>query len=209
MATVEVLDWDNKSKGKVELSPEVFESEVRLDILHGLVKWQLAKKRSGTHSALTKGEVRGGGKKPFKQKGTGNARQGSIRSPLMPGGGVSFPPKPRSYDYSVPKKVKQLGMRSALSHLFKTGKVKIMDNMKIETGKTKDLQIKLKKLGVAKSVMVSDAQNELLQRASKNLVGVTHVSTAGLNVYDLLKYDHVMIAKDSVADIQKRCGVEK
>lgn len=209
MATIDVLDWDNKSKGKVELSSEVFEAEVRLDVLHGLVRWQLTKKRQGTHKAKTKGEVRGGGKKPFKQKGTGNARQGSIRSPLMPGGGVSFPPLPKDYDYSVPKKVKQLGLRSALSHLFKNGKVKVMESLALETGKTKDLDQRLRKLGVVKSVLVSDQKNELLQRASKNLTGVTHLSTAGLNVYDLLKYDHVMIAKESVADIQKRCGVEK
>ncbi len=117
MAKVDVLDWDKKKVGSAELPADVFEQPVKKAVLHSLVKWQLASRRRGTHKAKSKGEVRGGGKKPFKQKGTGSARQGSSRSPLMPGGGVVFPPKPRNYEYSIPKKMKQLGFRSALSHL--------------------------------------------------------------------------------------------
>jgi large subunit ribosomal protein L4 len=115
MATVEVVNWNKKKVGTVELASSVFEAPIRKDILHEVVKWQLASRRQGTHKAKTRSEVSGGGKKPFKQKGTGNARQGSSRSPLMPGGGILFGPTPRDYSYTLPKKVKQIGLRSALS----------------------------------------------------------------------------------------------
>ena len=114
---LQVYDWNKKEVGKVDASAAIFEADVRKDILHSVVRWQLASKRQGTHKAKTRGEVRGGGKKPFKQKGTGNARQGSTRSPINEGGGVIFGPSPRDYSYTLPKKTRAMGLRSALSYL--------------------------------------------------------------------------------------------
>ena len=129
MATVDVLSWDKKKVGSVDLDPAVFAIPVKKEILQTVVRWQLACRRRGTHKAKTRGEVSGGGKKPFKQKGTGNARQGSIRSPLMPGGGITFGPIPRDYSYTLPKKMKRLGLRTALSFLQKEGRLLVVDRM--------------------------------------------------------------------------------
>src|SRR5690606_33540240 len=153
MASVSVLNWDKKSVGKVELPSDVFEQPVRKDLLHTVVRWQLASRRQGTAMTKTKGLVAGGGKKPFKQKGTGNARQGSGRSPLMPGGGTMFGPQPRDYSYSLPKKVRQAGLRSALSYLQSEGRLFVVEDMKSE-GKTRELAKRLEKFGVAKAVLI-------------------------------------------------------
>ena len=148
MAKVDVFNLDKKKVGQVDLDPEVFEQPVKKAVLHAIVKWQLAARRRGTHKAKNKSEVSGGGKKPFKQKGTGSARQGSIRSPLMPGGGVAFPPTPRNYLYSIPKKIKQLGFRSALSHLVNEGRLFVVDDMSVIEGKTKELAKEARKRGL-------------------------------------------------------------
>ncbi|MCB0393091.1 MAG: 50S ribosomal protein L4 [Bdellovibrionales bacterium] len=206
MAKVSVIDWNNKKVGEVNLPDDVFGAEVRKDILHTIVKWQLAKRRQGTHSVKRKGEVSGGGKKPFKQKGTGNARQGSSRSPLMPGGGSAVGPKPRSYAYDLPKKVKQLGLRSALSYLAKEGKLFVIDEMNSSKGKTKEIASGLKTLGLKKAVLLDSAENELFKRAARNLDNARYYSVDGLNVYDLLKYDSAVITKGSVEKIAARCG---
>src|SRR5262249_26685627 len=142
---------------------------VKKEILQTVVRWQLACRRQGTHKAKTRAEVSGGGKKPFKQKGTGNARQGSIRSPLMPGGGISFGPEPRDYSYVLPKKMKRLGLRTALSFLKKEGRLMVVDSMASTEGKTKDLAKRLTGLGVKKAVLIDAASNESFARASRNL----------------------------------------
>lgn len=207
MAKVDVLDWDKKKVGQVDLSADIFERPVKKAVLHAIVKWQLASRRSGTHKAKCKSEVRGGGKKPFKQKGTGNARQGSSRSPLNPGGGVVFPPKPRDYSYTIPKKMKQEGLRSALSYLFAEGKLFVMDGFNSVSGKTKDLDTKLNNFGLKKAVIIDDSSNDKMTRASRNLQKIRYYSTSGLNVYDLLKYDAAIISKNSLEKIAVRCGV--
>jgi large subunit ribosomal protein L4 len=207
MAKVDILDWDKKKVGQVDLDAAVFEQPVKKDVLHLLVKWQLASRRSGTHKAKNKSEVRGGGKKPFKQKGTGSARQGSSRSPLMPGGGVVFPPTPRNYAYSVPKKVKQLGLKSALSYLYSQDKIFVMDKITSTEGKTKELASRLKSFGLAKAVLIDGKADAKMVQASKNLSKFRYYSTAGLNVYDLLKYDAVVISKSSLDGIATRCGL--
>lgn len=208
MATVDVVNWENKKVGSVELKSEVFEAPVREDILHQMVRWQLASRRRGTHKTKTRGEVSGGGKKPFKQKGTGNARQGSSRSPLLESGAVVFGPRPRDYSFNIPKKVKKMGLKSALSHLVAEGKITIIDSMKSDDGKTKDLAGRLKSIGAEKSVLIDKNTDDLFMRASQNLSKVRYYSTAGLNVYDLLKYDRAVITKDSLEDIVQRCGEE-
>ncbi len=206
MAKVEVLNWEKKRVGEVELPEAVFGCEVNQTALHAVVRWQLAGRRQGTHKTKVKGEVAGTNKKPFKQKGTGNARQGLVRSPLFPGGGITFGPSPRDYSYNLPKKMRQLGMRSALSSLAKDGKLFIVDSMKAE-GKTKELSQRLKKFGVEKAVLIDGNADLMMNRASRNLAKVRYYGVDGLNVYDLLKYGTLVVTKDSIGRIVERCGV--
>lgn len=208
MSNANVLNWKKEKVGTIELAPEVFDREVKKEILHTVVKWQLASRRQGTSMTKTKGLVSGGGKKPFKQKGTGNARQGSSRSPLMPGGGTTFGPQPRSYAYVLPKKMRRLGLSMALSHLVKEGRLFIVENMKSE-GKTNELAKRLTGFGLNKAVLVDSAQDETFKRASRNLRTFKYAPVEGLNVFDLLKYDAAVITKDSVAKIVDRCLVGK
>ncbi len=208
MATTDILNWDKKKAGQVDLVSDVFEAPLRRDLLHTVVRWQLACRRQGTHKTKTKGLVRGGGKKPFKQKGTGNARQGSTRSPLMPGGGTIFGPQPRDYSYNLPKKVKRAGLRVALSHLYREGRLFVVENMDSE-GKTSELFKRLSGFGVKKAVLVDGSLNEKFHRAANNLSDFRYYSVAGLNVYDLLRYDTVIITKDSVNEIVNRCATDK
>jgi large subunit ribosomal protein L4 len=207
MATVTVYNWDKKKVGEVELTPAVFEQAVTKELLHTVVRWQLACRRQGTVMTKTKGLVSGGGKKPFKQKGTGNARQGSSRSPLMPGGGTMFGPQPRDYSYSLPKKVRQAGLRHALSYLQAEGKLFVVEDMKSE-GKTNELAKRLKKFGVAKAVLLDQDANDKFTQAAQNLVKFRYYGVEGINVYDLLKYDGAIITKASLGKILSRCGVE-
>lgn len=205
MASVEVLDWNKKKVGDIELNADVFERPLRKDLLHTVVRWQLAKRRAGTHSTKTRGLVSGGGKKPFKQKGTGNARQGSSRSPLNPGGGVIFGPQPRSYEFQVPKKVKKAALKTALSHLVREGKFFVVEDMKSE-GKTAELAKRLKGFGANKAVLVDTEKNDLFSRASRNLPGYVYQPVEGVNVYDLLKYDTAIVTKSSIEKIVERCN---
>lgn len=206
MATVDVLNWDKKKTGSTDLADAVFGIKVKEEILQTIVRWQLACRRQGTHKAKTRGEVSGGGKKPFKQKGTGNARQGSSRSPLMPGGGITFGPEPRDYSYQLPKRVRRLGLRTALSKLQKEGRLFVVDSMTSTEGKTKELAKRLEGFGLKKAVLVDAAANDTFSRASRNMPKFRYYGVEGLNVYDLLKYDHAVITKESIAKIVERCG---
>ncbi len=208
MATVNILNWKKEKVGQVELSADVFEVEVKNDVLHSVVRWQLAARRQGNAMTKTKGMVSGGGKKPFKQKGTGNARQGSTRSPLMPGGGTIFGPVPRSYAYVLPKKTRKVALKMALSHLFKEGKLTIVDSMASE-GKTTELNKRLKSFGVNKAVLIDATTDQKFSRAAKNLQNYKYFPVEGLNVFDLLKFDHAVITKGSVQKIVDRCSLEK
>lgn len=207
MATVDVLGWDKKKVGSAELDASVFGIEVKEEILQTVVRWQLACRRQGTHKAKTRAEVSGGGKKPFKQKGTGNARQGSTRSPLMPGGGTTFGPQPRSYAYVLPKKVRRIGLSMALSHLVKEGRLFVVDGMKSE-GKTNEINKRLKSFGLTKAVLIDAQQDDMFKRATRNLETFKYFPVEGLNVFDLLKYDAAVITKDSVAKIVDRCSLK-
>lgn len=208
MSTVDVYSWDKKKVGQIELSAEVFDVPVKKELLHEVVKWQLACRRQGTHMTKTKGLVSGGGKKPFKQKGTGSARQGSSRSILMPGGGTAFGPQPRSYAYVLPKKMRKLGLRMALSHLNKESKLIVVDEMSSAKGKAKELNTKLKGFGLEKAILVDKSINESFKRASNNLEKFKYFSVEGLNVYDLLKYDMLVVTKQSVEKIIEKCAAE-
>lgn len=208
MATVNVLNWKKEKVGSVDLAADVFETPVKKEVLHTVVQWQLASRRQGTHMTKTKGLVSGGGKKPFKQKGTGGARQGSSRSILMPGGGTAFGPQPRSYAFVLPKKVRRLGLSMALSHLQKEGKLFVVDSMQSE-GKAAELSKRLKAFGLKKAVLVDANVDDKFNRASKNLESFKYFPVEGLNVFDLLKYDAAVITKESVAKIVDRCSLEK
>ncbi|MEQ1875193.1 MAG: 50S ribosomal protein L4 [Bdellovibrionia bacterium] len=205
MAKAKVVNWDNKKVDDIELPEDVFGVEVRKDVLHTVVRWQLASRRAGTHQTKTKGLVSGGGKKPFKQKGTGQARQGSSRSILMPGGGTAFGPQPRDYSYALPKKVRKLGLKSALSHLVKEGKLVVVEDMKSTSGKTKELVGRLKALGTAKSLLVDSNEDKVFKRAAGNLGKFRYIAVGGLNVFDLLKYGHAVVTRASVETIAARC----
>ena len=180
MANVEVLDWSKKKVSSTELNDEVFCAEVRRDLLHSVVRWQLAGRRSGTHQAKSRGMVSGGGKKPFKQKGTGNARQGSSRSPLLEGGGVIFGPRPRDYSYTMLKKLKKQCLLSALSYLRSENRLIVVNEMKSSKGKTKELSQSLKSLGVEKALLIDEKLDPLFQRAARNMPKIRYNTPEGL-----------------------------
>ena len=207
MATVNVLNWKKEKVGSVDLAADVFETSVKKEVLHTVVQWQLASRRQGTHMTKTKGLVSGGGKKPFKQKGTGGARQGSTRSILMPGGGTAFGPQPRSYAFVLPKKIRRLGLSMALSHLQKEGKLFVVDSM-VSEGKTGELTKRLAAFGLKKAVLIDATVNEQFSRAARNIHAFKYFPVEGLNVFDLLKYDAAIITKESVAKIVDRCSLE-
>jgi large subunit ribosomal protein L4 len=206
MATTNVINWKKEKVGTIELSKEVFEVPLKKEILHEVVQWQLAKRRSGTHMVKTRALVSGGGKKPFKQKGTGNARQGSTRSPLMPGGAKLFGPVPRSYEFALPKKVRKLGLKMALSYLHKEGKLFVVDSMTSD-GKTAELAKRLNSFGLKKAILVDATTDDKFKRASNNLGKYKYFSVDGINVYDLLKYDAIVVTKPSIAAIVEKCEV--
>ncbi len=208
MANVDILSLDNKKVGKTELNSEIFEIPVRKDLIHTVVKWQLAKRRQGTHKAKTRTDVSGGGAKPYKQKGTGNARRGSSRSPLIRGGGVIFGPTPRDYSFSLPKKIRKAAVKSALSYLFEQGKVKVVDSLSSDDGKTKTINTKISGLVQNKSMLIGAELNDSFERATRNLPKYLYLPVEGLNVYDLLKYNTLVIEKDALPLLEKRLGVE-
>jgi large subunit ribosomal protein L4 len=208
MIKVEVLGWDKKKVGEVELPKELFEREVKKEVLHSLVKWQLASRRQGTHATKTKGLVSGGGKKPFKQKGTGNARQGSTRSPLMPGGGTMFGPQPKDYSYNLPRSMKKVGLQMALSYLQSEGRLFVVDAMSSKEGKTKELAARLEKFGLTKALLIDGTEDANFSRATRNLKKYRYNTVMGVNVYDLMKYDTVVFTKDAIPAVIERCGAE-
>jgi large subunit ribosomal protein L4 len=208
MAKLEVLDWTKKKAGDVEVPEKMLNEELRKDVLHTLVRWQLASRRQGTHNTKNRGDVSGGGKKPYKQKGTGNARQGSIRSPLLRGGSVIHGPHPRDYSFAVPRKIKQLGLRTALSYLYKEGRLFVVKDMNSDDGKTKELAQRLKGFGLSKALIIDAEKNELFARATQNLPKFRYNTTEGLNVYDLLKYDTVVLSQASLDKVAQKCGVQ-
>lgn len=206
MLKLDVLNWEGQKKSQTELDKDFFVKEINKPLLHELVNWQLARKRSGTHKAKTRGEVRGGGKKPFRQKGTGRARQGSIRSPLLEGGGVAHGPQPRSYDWALPKKTRKRGLRTALSYLHLEGRLSLVEAMTSEKGKTKPLSQSFKKMGWSKALLVDVEQDEKFKRACKNLKKFKFVAAEGLNVYDLLKFDQVVLTPNALEAVNKKIG---
>jgi large subunit ribosomal protein L4 len=204
MAVTEVYNTDNKKVGEVELHDDLFGLEVKKHILHDVVKMQLANRRAGTASTKTRTEVRGGGKKPYRQKGTGRARAGTNRSPLWRGGGVVFGPKPRDYSYKLPKKVRKLGVRMALSSRFSENNMLVLDGFALSDIKTKQFVEVMKKLNIENGLIVIPERNENLEKSSRNVKGYKVIQADGLNVYDILLHRRLVLLQPCLGQLEKR-----
>jgi large subunit ribosomal protein L4 len=206
MAKIDVKTTDGGSAGSIDLDDAVWAVDVNEHLLWEAVKWQRAKRRSGTHSTKTVAEVSGGGKKPYRQKGTGNARQGSTRAPNHVGGGKVFGPHPRDYEYELPKKVRKGALRSALSVRVKEQKVIVLDKFALGDAKAKVTQQVAKilaKLGVNKALIVDGKDNETLARGTRNLPKAKFIAPEGINVYDVLNHETLIITKDSAKKVEE------
>jgi len=203
MSQLNVLDMNNKVVGKVSLKDDIFNSEIKEHLLHKSVIAHLANLRRGTHSTKIKSEVRGGGAKPWRQKGTGRARAGSIRSPLWRGGGITFGPKPRDYDHDVPKKMRRSALISALSLKVKNGDIFVVDKIDIDKPKTKDVVSILKNFKIDRSVLfLIDEKNMNLELSARNIPDARVQRVDSINVYDLLYYDKIICTKGAIDKIQ-------
>ncbi len=204
MPKVALYNIEGSQVGEIELRDDIFGIEVNESVLHQVVKAQLANKRQGTQSTLTRAEVRGGGAKPWRQKGTGKARHGSIRSPQWIKGGVVFAPKPRDYRMSVPKKVKRLALKSALSSKVAENNMIVLDSLELAQAKTKEMVKVLKNLNLNEKVLlVLPEKNEVVERASRNLPGVKTLLVNTLNVLDILNYDKFIITQEAAKKVEE------
>lgn len=203
MATFDIVDWSRAKVSSVDLADEVFATVVKPGLHWEVVKWQQAKRRAGTHSTKTRGEVSGTGRKPYKQKHTGRARAGDFRSPLRVGGAVVFGPRPRSYDYTLPAKVRRGALRSALSMLVRDGKVVVVKDFADVGGKSRSVLDKVKGLGVERALLV-DLANAELKRGAHNLPQHKYLAVAGVNVEDLLKFGALVISEQAVKAVEAR-----
>ena len=203
--TAKVIGLDSKAHGTVDLDESVFGVQVRPDILTRVVDWQLAKRRAGTHKAKTLGEVQGTTKKPYKQKGTGQARQGSLRSPQFRGGGAVFGPVVRSHEHSLNKKVRKLGLKTALASKLKDGKLVVLETAEIKSGKTADLVKALRKLGWESALVIDGPEvNANFSRAAANIPHLDVLPQQGANVYDILRRDTLVLTKAGLQHLEAR-----
>jgi large subunit ribosomal protein L4 len=201
---IDIVNIEGKKVGSADLDEAVFGTKVKDYLLWELVKAQQAAKRAGTHSTKTRANVRGGGKKPYKQKGTGNARQGSSRAPNHVGGGKVFGPHPRSYEYTVPKKVKRAALASALSLRAKEKKVFLVDKIDFDAPKTKTMAGILKTLGLGKALVVDEKANTNLFKSVRNLAKAKVIAPEGLNVFDILNHSDLVIVAGALKNVEKR-----
>jgi large subunit ribosomal protein L4 len=204
MPKVTVFNVDGKEVGEIELAEGIFGLEPNIHVLHSAVLLQQASLRSGTHDTKGRSEVRGGGRKPWKQKGTGRARQGSIRSPQWKGGGVVFGPTPRSYGFKLPRKVRRLAIKSALSSKVVDNQIIVLDQLSLSQPKTKDISKLLNNLKVTRKALVVTASfDNNVALSARNIPGVKFVTAEGINVLDVMKYDQLIITKDAVAKVEE------
>ncbi len=202
MPVLNVYDIEKTKVAEVELNDSIFGAEVNEHILYEVVRMQLACRRQGTASTKTRSDVRGGGRKPWRQKGTGRARAGTSRSPLWRGGGTVFGPHPRDYSYKVPKKVRRAALKSALSMKVKEDKVIILRDFPMDEIKTKRFQEVLDRFELGTALFVLDEKNTILEKSSQNIKAVKMMRSEGINVYDLLKYDNLVLLEPSVKKIE-------
>ena len=203
MANVSVYNMEGKEVDKIELSDAVFGVEVNEHLVHMAVVAQLANKRQGTQKAKTRSEVSGGGRKPWRQKGTGHARQGSTRAPQWTGGGVVFAPTPRDYTIRLNKKEKRLALKSVLTNCVNENKFIVLDELKFDEIKTKKMQAVLDALNVSKALIVLNEKDANVVKSARNIANVQTALTNTINVYDILKYNTVVVTKAAVATIEE------
>ncbi len=203
MANVAVYNMEGKEVGKLDLNDAVFGVEVNEHLVHMAVLQQLANNRQGTQKAKTRSEVRGGGRKPWRQKGTGHARQGSTRAPQWTGGGVVFAPVPRDYSFKINKKEKRAALKSALSSRVQENKLIVVDELKLDEIKTKKLAEVLKNLNVEKALVVINDNDQNIVMSARNIPTVKVAQTNTINVFDILKYSNVVVTKAAVATIEE------
>jgi large subunit ribosomal protein L4 len=202
MAVADVFDIKMKKVAKVDLNDAVFGAEVNEAIVYDVVKMQLAARRSGTASTKTRHDVRGGGKKPWRQKGTGRARSGTTRSPIWRGGGIVFGPHSRDYSFSVPKKVRKKALISVLSMKCKEEKLMILHDFPMEKISTREFKSVVDLFGFKKALFVIDSENLVLLKSSRNLRNVKMIRSEGINVYDILNHEHLVLLEPSVKKIE-------
>lgn len=204
MPKVNVLNMSGEQVEEIELSEDIFGVEINQHVVYEVVKNQLANKRQGTQSAKTRAEVRGGGRKPWRQKGTGRARQGSIRAPHFTGGGVVFAPKPRDYSYKVPKKVRRLALKSVLTSKVEMGEIIVVDKIDFDAPKTKEMANFLANINAnKKALIVMEEKNENVIRSASNIPNVQTALVNTINVYDILKYNSFIITKEAVKKVEE------
>jgi len=206
MASVDVLNISGEPVSQVDLSDDLFNVPVNTSVLHQVVRMQLAKRRAGTASVKNRSDIRGSSRKLFRQKGTGRARRGNIKSPILRGGGVAFGPKPKSWEIKVPKKVRRLALKMALSSKYQGDALRVLDKLELERIKTKDFVDILADLDLQNLLIVTDERNENLELSSRNVPGVKVLRTDGLNVYDILKYKYLVLIEASIKAIEGRLG---
>ena len=203
MANVSVYNMEDKEVGTIELSDAVFGAEIKENLVHQAVVQQLANNRQGTQKAKTRSEVSGGGRKPWRQKGTGHARQGSTRAPQWTGGGVVFAPVPRDYSFKMNKKEKRAALQSVLTSKVQDNKLVVLDELKFAEIKTKNMKNVLDALKVDNALIVINPDSENVQISARNIEGVATASPSTINVYDILKYNTVIVTRSSVATIEE------
>ena len=201
-----VVDINNKSVNEVELPDLIFNIKVFPDLIHQYINYQRAKNRQGSHKTKTRSEVKGGSKKPFSQKGTGNARQGSSKPPHFRGGAISMGPQLRKYTFSMNKKEKKLALKCALSEKNQNNEIIIIDKLKLNSHKTKELALSLNKFKFNSALFVYDLEklDNNFKRASANIPNINLLSQSGINVHDLIKYEKIFIVEDSIKEISKK-----
>ncbi|UCD33105.1 MAG: 50S ribosomal protein L4 [Desulfobacterales bacterium] len=204
MAVVDVLNSKAEKVSQADLIDAIFNIDVKSNVLHEVVKMQLASRRAGSASVKHRSDVRGSGGKLFRQKGTGRARRGDIKAPLLRGGGSVFGPDPRSYAYRVPKKVRKLALRMALSSKLKANNIVVVDKIEMDKIKTKAFVELMEALNTNNALIVTDKKNENLERSARNVPGVKVLRIEGLNVYDILKYENLVLTEPSIKGIEGR-----
>jgi large subunit ribosomal protein L4 len=202
MATLDVFSMDKDKVGSIELDPSVFEVEVKAYLLHDAVRYQMAKRRQGTHAVKRRSDVRGGGKKPYKQKGTGRARQGTIRAPQWRGGGVVFGPDPRDHSHAMNKKERRAALKCALSKRLADNSLTVIDDLKLDGFKTKDVVALMERFELGSTLFVTS--DPTFAKSAKNLAKTTVVPTEGVNVYDVLHRDNLVLTQGAVDALTAR-----
>jgi large subunit ribosomal protein L4 len=202
MATIDVFDLNRTKIDVMDLSDEVFNTEVREYLIHEAVKIQLANRRAGTVAVKNRSAVSGGGKKPYRQKGTGQARQGCIRAPHYPGGGVAFGPQPKVYNLSMNKKARKVAIRSALSLLFKGNRITVVNNFALDKISTKSFSNVLNKFELPKTLLVIESENRNLELSARNIKNVKVLKADALNIFDVMKFQNIMMTQEAVKKVE-------